>query len=111
MNSGELTIEFDIGERIDKYGRLLAYVYVDGKSVQKSLLAEGLARVAYIYPPNTRHLTPFEEVQAIAKEKGLGIWSIENYATESGFKSKPAASVSSGSAPTPSKSSTGSTSY
>ena len=110
VNSGELTIEFDIGERIDKYGRLLAYVYVDGKSVQKSLLAEGLARVAYIYPPNTRHLTPFEEVQAIAKEKGLGIWSIENYATESGFKSKPAASVSSGSTPTPSKSSTGSTS-
>ena len=110
VNSGELTIEFDIGERTDKYGRLLAYVYVDGKSVQKSLLAEGLARVAYVYPPNTRHLTPFEEVQAIAKEKGLGIWSIENYATESGFKSKPAASVSSGSTPTPSKSSTGSTS-
>ena len=104
--AAELTIEFDIGERIDKYGRLLAYVYVDGKSVQKSLLAEGLARVAYVYPPNTRHLTPFEEVQAIAKEKGLGIWSIENYATESGFKSKPAAS---GSTPTPSKSSTNST--
>ena len=30
VNSGKLTIEFDIGERYDKYDRLLAYVYVDG---------------------------------------------------------------------------------
>lgn len=87
VNSGSLTLEFDIGERIDKYDRLLAYVYVDGKSVQKTLLAEGLARVAYVYPPNTRHLTPFEEAQAVAKKKGLGIWSIEDYATDSGFNS------------------------
>lgn len=87
VNSGALTLEFDIGERIDKYDRLLAYVYVDGKSVQKTLLAEGLARVAYVYPPNTRHLTPFEEAQKAAKKKGLGIWSIEDYATDSGFDS------------------------
>ena len=87
VNSGALTLEFDIGERIDKYDRLLAYVYVDGKSVQETLLAEGLARVAYVYPPNTRHLTPFEEVQAGAKKKGLGIWSVEDYATDSGFNS------------------------
>ncbi|MCG7344184.1 thermonuclease family protein [Sporosarcina sp. ACRSL] len=102
VNSGELTLEFDIGERVDKYDRLLAYVYVDGKSVQKTLLAEGLARVAYVYPPNTRHLTPFEEAQAEAKKKGLGIWSVENYATDSGFNSdaveKPKASSP---APTP----------
>ncbi len=87
VNSGALTLEFDIGERYDKYDRLLAYVYVDGESVQKTLLAEGLARVAYVYPPNTRHLTPFEESQATAKKKELGIWSIENYATDSGFDS------------------------
>lgn len=87
VNSGALTLEFDVGERFDKYDRLLAYVYVDGKSVQETLLAEGLARVAYVYPPNTRHLTPFEEVQTVAKQKGIGIWSVENYATDSGFDS------------------------
>lgn len=97
VNSGSLTLEFDVGERFDKYDRLLAYVYVDGKSVQETLLAEGLARVAYVYPPNTRHLTPYEEVQAVAKQKALGIWSVENYATDSGFDSdavpaKPATS-------------------
>ncbi|GKV56689.1 hypothetical protein NCCP2222_26360 [Sporosarcina sp. NCCP-2222] len=93
VNSGKLTIEFDIGERYDKYDRLLAYVYVDGKSVQKTLLAEGLARVAYVYPPNTRHLTPYEDAQAAAKKKGLGIWSVENYATDSGFNSDAVATI------------------
>ncbi|WP_435372019.1 thermonuclease family protein [Sporosarcina luteola] len=97
VNSGALTLEFDIGERYDKYDRLLAYVYVDGKSVQETLLAEGLARVAYVYPPNTRHLTPFEEAQASAKKKALGIWSIENYTTDSGFNSDAAPAKSSGS--------------
>nr|WP_285853096.1 thermonuclease family protein [Sporosarcina luteola] len=97
VNSGALTLEFDIGERYDKYDRLLAYVYVDGKSVQKTLLAEGLARVAYVYPPNTRHLTPFEEAQASAKKQGLGIWSIENYATDSGFNSDAVPAKSAGS--------------
>ena len=56
MNSGKLEIEFDIGERVDKYGRLLAYIYIDGVSIQEKLLEEGLARVGYVYPPNTRHL-------------------------------------------------------
>ncbi|MDQ4711878.1 endonuclease YokF, partial [Bacillus subtilis] len=43
VNSGKLQLEFDKGDRRDKYGRLLAYVYVDGKSVQETLLKEGLA--------------------------------------------------------------------
>ena len=90
VNSGELSIEFDIGDRTDKYGRLLAYVYVNGKSVQETLLREGLARVGYVYPPNTRHLTPFEEAEAEAKKKKIGIWSIEDYATDSGFEAAAA---------------------
>lgn len=95
IESGTLEIEFDVGERFDKYDRLLAYIYVDGKNIQKILLSEGLARVAYIYPPNTRYVDPYEKTQAIAKEKKLGIWSVEDYATDSGFnaqavKEKPA---------------------
>ncbi|WP_084544127.1 thermonuclease family protein [Paenisporosarcina indica] len=89
VNSGDLTIEFDVGEKRDKYGRLLAYVYVDGKSVQETLIREGLARVAYVFPPNTRHLTPYEEAQQQAKSKKLGFWILENYATDSGFVSTP----------------------
>ncbi len=88
MNSGKLEIEFDIGERVDKYGRLLAYIYIDGVSIQEKLLEEGLARVGYVYPPNTRHLDEFERAQEKAQKSGIGIWTLEDYVTERGFDSK-----------------------
>lgn len=88
VNSGKLEIEFDVGERIDKYGRLLAYVYVDGESIQEKLIEEGLARVAYVYPPNTRHLDPYEKAQERAKKAGIGIWTLEDYVTNRGFDSE-----------------------
>lgn len=78
-------LEFDVSYR-DKYNRLLAYVYTaDGKSVQEELLKNGLARVAYIYEPNTKHVDWFNSVQKVAQEDAVGIWSVENYAQEDGF--------------------------
>ena len=77
-------LEKDVSER-DKYGRFLAYVYVDGKSVQEELLKNGLARVAYVYPPNTKHVDRYYEIQKEAQNRAVGIWSIENYATDNGF--------------------------
>lgn len=88
LESGDITIEFDIGQRLDKYSRILVYVYVDGKSVQETLLAEGFARVAYVYPPNTRYLDEFEVKEQSAKRKEKGIWSMDGYVTERGFNSK-----------------------
>ncbi|OMP68048.1 thermonuclease family protein [Domibacillus epiphyticus] len=88
LESGDVTIEFDVGQRLDKYDRILVYVYVNGKSVQETLLEEGMARVAYIYPPNTRYLNDFEIKQETAKKKEIGIWAIENYVTDRGFQSK-----------------------
>ena len=88
MNSGKLEIEFDIGGETDKYGRLLAYIYIDGVSIQEKLLEEGLARVGYVYPPNTRHLDAYEKAQERAKEAGIGIWTLEDYVTDRGFDSE-----------------------
>lgn len=85
LNSGDVTIEFDVGNRIDDYGRMLAYIYVNGESVQQTLLREGLARVAYIFPPNTRYLDEFEKASEIAKENSDGIWETKNYVTNRGF--------------------------
>ncbi|MBB6447906.1 thermonuclease family protein [Bacillus benzoevorans] len=84
-NAHKIELEFDIGPQKDKYGRLLAYVYVDGKLVQDELLRNGLARVAYIYPPNTRYVDQFNAIQKEAQQKGIGIWEIESYAQEDGF--------------------------
>lgn len=84
VESGKLELEFDKGGT-DKYGRLLAYVYADGKSVQEQLLKDGLARVAYIYPPNTKYVDEYQKVENTAKKKHIAIWSKSGYATDKGF--------------------------
>lgn len=85
MLEGEtVELEKDVSER-DRYGRLLAYVYIDGESVQKMLLERGLARVAYIYEPNVKYVEEYRAVQEEAQREGKGIWSIEDYVQEDGF--------------------------
>ncbi|MED4848156.1 thermonuclease family protein [Bacillus atrophaeus] len=85
VSDGKLQIEFDKGDHRDKYGRLLAYVYVDGKSVQETLLKEGLARVAYVYEPNTKYIDQFRKDEQEAKSEKLSIWSKNSYVTDKGF--------------------------
>ena len=80
----KVEVEPGISER-DKYGRLLAYFYVDGKMVNKLLLEKGLARVAYVYAPNTKYIDEFEAIQKKAQSKAIGIWSVEDYVTSRGF--------------------------
>lgn len=76
-------LEFDAQQR-DKYGRLLAYVYVDGKSVQEQLLEKGLARVA-VFPPNVKYVDKYRAIQSKAQQQKIGIWSIENYVRDDGY--------------------------
>lgn len=78
-------LEFDVSYR-DKYKRLLAYVYTkDGISVQEQLLENGLARVAYIYEPNTKHVDLYKSIQETAQKSSIGIWSVEDYVTNRGY--------------------------
>ena len=45
-----IELEYDSGsDAQDKYGRELAWVYVDGQLLQRLLVEQGLAEVAYIY--------------------------------------------------------------
>jgi micrococcal nuclease len=85
LNGKNVQLEMDIGKR-DKYGRLLAYLYVDEQMVNKMLLEKGLARVAYVFEPNTKYIDDFYEIQKQAQQQEIGIWGIENYATEKEFE-------------------------
>lgn len=78
-------LEQDVNNGPDKYGRLLYYVYVEGKSVQEQLLEKGLARVANVYVPNVKYVDKYREIQSKAQKAGVGIWSVENYAKEDGY--------------------------
>ena len=64
LSGKKVGLEFDVQQR-DMYGRLLAYVYLDGKMFNKTLLEEGYANMA-TYPPNVKYVSDF---QAIVKER------------------------------------------
>lgn len=62
----------DVSE-IDKYDRLLRYVYVDDTFVNAELVRLGLAS-AKAYPPDTRYQSLFEKMEAEAKAAKRGMW-------------------------------------
>ena len=66
-------IETDVQKK-DKYGRTLAYVWVDIIFVNAELVKQGYAQVA-TYPPNVKYQKLFLKLQAEAREAGRGLWS------------------------------------
>jgi micrococcal nuclease len=66
-------LEMDV-ERIDKYGRTLAYVYVDEIFVNLKLVELGAA-VARPYPPNLKYHKELAQKMELARNKKLGFWA------------------------------------
>ncbi len=67
-------LEFDLQKR-DRYGRLLAYVYLpDGRMLNEVLLREGYASLLTI-PPNVRYVDRFRRAYRYAVEKKKGLWA------------------------------------
>lgn len=60
-------------QRRDRFGRLLAYVEVDGRRFNDDLLAEGYARLLII-PPNGRHGRAMLDQELAARSAGRGLW-------------------------------------
>jgi micrococcal nuclease len=67
-----VTLETDAEAR-DKYGRLLAYVYVDGARYDDELLRLGFARLLII-PPNGVHARALLRAALDARAAGRGLW-------------------------------------
>ena len=82
------TIEvlLDKGPSEDNYGRLLAYVYIDGKMLQESLLETGYGAIRYVNEPNNSLEEELREIQAKAEKAKVGIWSIEGYFENNRFQ-------------------------
>ncbi len=66
-------LELDVEER-DRYGRILAYVYVDDLMVNEWLVANGYARVA-TFPPNVKHTERFLQLEREARQEKIGLWA------------------------------------
>ncbi|HVL90654.1 MAG TPA: thermonuclease family protein [Actinomycetota bacterium] len=95
-------LEYDV-ERRDRYGRLLAYIWMrppsDGSPsdvrahmFNATLLIEGYAQTA-TYPPNVRYADVFRDLQREAREQGRGLWALPS--EDQGASRFPASSASS----------------
>jgi micrococcal nuclease len=69
----EVHLEVDV-ETFDRYGRLLAYVWIGDELFNESLVDEGYA-VVTTYPPNVAYVDRFVAAQRRAREAGRGFWS------------------------------------
>jgi micrococcal nuclease len=65
-------LETDVQAR-DRYGRLLAYVWVGDVMVNAELVRRGYAQVMTV-PPNVRHQDLFLKLQRDAREHERGLW-------------------------------------
>lgn len=70
----KIKIEYEPNsEREDKYGRVLAWIYVDDILLQEDLVKLGYAKVAYLYD-NYSYSDNLKEAESYAKENKLGVW-------------------------------------
>lgn len=76
VQNKQVILELDQVVR-DRYGRLLAYVWLERPSgrelVNAALVERGLA-LPYVFPPNERHLSLIREAASRAQRRGSNLW-------------------------------------
>lgn len=68
----ELKID-PLAKEPDKYGRLIAWIYVDGELLQSELVEKGLASVKYIYD-DYLYVDELYHLETQAKHTKVGMW-------------------------------------
>ena len=66
-------------DRRGYYGRLLAYIYVDGENFNEQLLSEGYAR---LYESEFSKRAAFEAAEEAAQKDSVGLWAFDGETTE-----------------------------
>ena len=88
-NAKKIEIEYDNNsDKTDKYDRLLVWVFTDGTLLQKDLVSNGYAKVAYLYG-DYKYTSILEKEQELASAKNIGIWNEDaknKYNTEKNIK-------------------------
>lgn len=69
----------------DRYGRLIGHVFVSGQNLNRLLLKNGYARMAYRYSKYA-YEDIYREAEADARTKRLRIWSVNGYVQANGFQ-------------------------
>lgn len=72
-----LVLETDL-ERRDRYGRLLAYVWSDGKMINWLIVRQGWG-LSYRFAPNLRYAAQLDAAQARARAERRGLWRVDGF--------------------------------
>lgn len=91
LANASVSIEQDVTQgELDKYGRLLAYIFLeDGTLFNKYMIAEGYGH-EYTYNLPYRYQSDFKAAEKEARENKKGLWAHNACASESVRESKPA---------------------
>lgn len=74
-NGKSLYIEYDSkADKVDKYDRTLAWVWIDNTLLQTELIKNGYAKVAYLYD-EYKYASELKKFEEYAKDNKLNIWS------------------------------------
>lgn len=74
LASRRVRLELDVETR-DRYGRLLAYVWVGDMMVNAELVRQGYAR-ALVIPPNVRYAGLLQRLEGDARHALRGLWAL-----------------------------------
>lgn len=74
-NASVIKLQYDTkSDKEDKYGRILAWVFVDEELLQEKLVSEGLAEVKYVYN-DYKYSAHLKDIELDAKNNGIGMWA------------------------------------
>lgn len=74
-NAKKIELEYDSNsDKEDKYGRVLAWVFVDDYLLQDLLIQNSYAEVAYLYG-DYKYTSLLQDHQSVAETKNEGIWN------------------------------------
>ena len=73
LKNKKVKLTFDV-QKTDRYGRILAYAYLEnGVFLNQYLVENGFAVVA-TFPPNVKFVEIFTKAEKLARKKEVGLW-------------------------------------
>ena len=77
LKNKKVKLTFDV-QKTDRYGRVLAYVYLENGIFLNQYLVEKGYAVVSTFPPNVKYVEVFTKAEKLARNKKLGLWKVQN---------------------------------
>ena len=76
LKNKKIKLTFDV-QKTDRYGRVLAYVYLENGIFLNQYLVEKGYAVVSTFPPNVKFVEIFTKAEKLARNKKLGLWNMK----------------------------------